>query len=257
MLMKETLLHGAGLDLQASWPAHIPDEQWETYRKIIRLAKDRRLHFSLGGAFAMAAYTSRWRNSKDMDIYVQPADRDAMVEVLTAAGLDDFYERLPYDRGWIYRGCRGDVIVDVIWAMANRRAHVDSTWIEEGPLVKVRQEWVRVVPPEEMIWAKLYVLQRDRCDWTDDLNFLHAVGPTLNWNHLFDRLGDDAPLLGGLLMIFAWLSPRRARELPPWLWERLRMPGPPRQGSDEQEAGRARLLDSRPWYYAQQEAEAA
>jgi hypothetical protein len=45
----------------------------------------------LGGAFAMAAYTGRWRNTKDMDLFVLPSQRDAMVQLLTELGFQDYY----------------------------------------------------------------------------------------------------------------------------------------------------------------------
>jgi hypothetical protein len=43
---------------------------------------------------------------------------------------------MPYDRGWIHRLFRDDVIVDVIWSMANCRAAVDEDWFRYArPLV--------------------------------------------------------------------------------------------------------------------------
>src|SRR5260370_18242820 len=105
--------------------------------------------------------------------------------------------------------------------MANYKNDVDDRWLTAGPEVTMRGEIFRLVPPEEMIWAKLYVMQKDRTDWPDVLNILYAQRKTLNWRHLLERLGEDAPLLYGLLTIFRWLCPNLATELPAWLWREL------------------------------------
>lgn len=236
------------LDRRPAWPEEIPDEQWSIYKRVLDAARARGLRFAGGGALAVAAYTGHWRNTKDLDLYVLPQDREAMIEVVTEAGLSDYYDELPYDRSWIYRANRGEIIVDVIWAMANGRAQVDEVWIAEGPQVDVRGELLRVVPPEEMIWSKLYVLQRDRCDWPDVLNLIYATGPTLDWDHLLDRMGEDAPVLTGVLSVFSWLCPGRVSELPDWLWERLPSPGPQRGSPPDIIRRRVDRLDTRPWF---------
>ena len=232
-----------------AWNGHrVPDEQWQVYRAVIRAARTRGLRFALGGAFGCAAYTGRWRNTKDLDLYVLPEDRTAMIEVLGQAGLADYYERQPYDRRWIYRGHREDTIVDVIWAMANQRARVDLKWFSAARPMRLREERVKVIPPEEMLWQKLYILQRERCDWPDVLNILYAVGPQLDWKHLLERLEADGPLLRGVLAVFAWLCPGRAAALPPWLWERLRTAPPAGRQAPDVDLERIALLDSRPWF---------
>jgi len=228
-------------------PEMIPDEQWSVYRRVIDGARTRGLRFALGGGLAVSTYTGRWRNTKDLDLYIRPQDREAMVETLRRAGLSDYYEQLPYDRNWIFRGYRDGTIVDVIWSLANYRAQVDEAWVTRGPEVIVRGERLRLLPPEEAIWSKLHVLQRDRCDWPDVLNLIYAVGPTLDWEHLLGRVGEDAPLLSGLLSVFTWLCPGRAQELPSWLWKRLRLPDPPNP-APEVDRRRVNLLDSRPWF---------
>src|SRR5262245_55802902 len=177
---------------EVAWAHLIPEADWRLYHLVIEAAQARGLRFALGGGFAFSTYTHRWRNTKDIDLYILPADRNEFIELLSAAQFADYYPHLPYDRGWIYRGYREGVIVDLIWAMANRRAETDDVWVSQGLEVHVRGVDVRVIPPEELIWAKLYVVQADRSDWPDLLNLLYARGATLNWAHLLDRLGDDA-----------------------------------------------------------------
>lgn len=232
------------------WTEAIPDDQWSVYQKVIAAARAQGLHFALGGAFAVATYTGRWRNTKDLDFYVLPQDREAMIAAVTSTGMQDYYDQLPYDRSWIYRAHHGDIIVDVIWAMANTPIDVDEAWLARGPQIDLRGELLPIIPPEELIWAKLFVLQKDRSDWPDVFNLLYATGPQLDWEHLLARLGaEEAPLLIGALNVFAWLSPHRARQLPTWLWDRLRLPVPDEDPLPEATMRwRAALLDSRPWF---------
>jgi hypothetical protein len=225
----------------------LPSEQSSIYCRVIQAARRERVPFALGGAFAFGVYTGQWRNTKDLDIYVQPHHRDAMLDVLARSGLHDYYTQLPYDRSWIYRSFTDHTIVDVIWSMANQRAVVDEVWITNGRETALNGESVRAIPAEELIWAKMYVLQRDRCDWPDVLNVIYAAGPSLNWSRLLDRLGRDWPLLRSVLVMFTWVAPGRARALPAWLWERVELaaPGPSSHDTDELSI---KLLDSRPWF---------
>ncbi len=240
------MLHPAKEDdmlLHGRWKELIPREQWSVFRRVLEEARAKKLDFAFGGAFAVATYTGKWRDTKDMDLYILPGDREEMKAALAAAGLTDYFPVKDYDRSWIYRAHTGDVIVDCIWSMANHRTDVDRAWLTRGPVVEFGGENVHVVPPEELIWSKLYVLQRDRCDWPDVLNIVHAIGPELDWERLFHRLNSDAPLLDGILSVFRWLVPDRAAQLPSWLWKRKRKKPRLPAGCE-----RVRLLDTRPWF---------
>src|SRR5262245_227373 len=78
-----------------SWGDAIPADQWRLYKQAIEGARNDGIPSLLGGGFGLAAYTSRWRNTKDMDLYVRPKDAPALVNVLTKAGFTDYYDTLP------------------------------------------------------------------------------------------------------------------------------------------------------------------
>jgi len=234
--------------LRSPWESRIPDDEWAVYRQVIREARSAGTRFAFGGAFATAVYTGHLRNTKDFDFYILPEDRDRMKEAISRAGLHDYFERLPYDPSWIYRASRGDVIVDAIWQMANQRALVDSEWLSRGPEVTVRDECLRAIPIEELIWSKLYILQRERSDWGDVVNLIDACASSIDWDHLINRLADDVPLLSAALLVYGWLAPDRAGNIPARLWSRLALPPPHRNSDPELPRRRASLLDSRPWF---------
>jgi hypothetical protein len=234
--------------LQFRWAETISPGEWAIYSTAIEAMRRSGVGFLLGGGFALAAFTGRWRDTKDIDFYIRPSDRDRVVAALAEAGFEDYYDRLRYDRKWIYRSVQSNVIVDIIWSMANQRAQVDDLWFERAGNVTIRGEELRVLPREEFIWCKLYILQRDHCDWTDLFNLLYASGPEIDWDHVIARLEDDTPLLKALLTVYGWLCPNHVRKLPRSLWSRLKMPlplAPLRRGRV-----RSRLLDTRDWFAA-------
>ncbi len=228
----------------ADLTAIVPLKQWRLYRPALEAALAEGPDFAVAGGLAFSAYSGRKRNTKDIDVCVRPSDRQSMIDHLTQAGFEDYYEREKYDRKWIFRGWKDGTIVDVIWQMANYRTQVDDLWLTRGPKVRLHGCHVRLLPPEELIWSKLYVLQRERCDWPDLLNIVHAVGRELDWNYLLARIGPDAPILGGLLNVFGWLCPDQARQLPARLWSRVGLKKPSSLPDDH----RVQLLDTRDWF---------
>jgi len=228
-------------------PELFTDEEWSIYVSAMQAAQQAKIPFMVGGAFALGVYTNRWRPTKDVDLLILPRDRDAMIDAITKAGFKDYYDQLHYDRGWIYRSTRDNYIVDVIWRMANRRADVDDQWFENAPSVTVRDAVFKVVPPEELLWHKLYVLQRDRCDWPDVLNLLYAVGPKLDWKYLFGRMEPDLPLLNGVLQVFSWICPGRVSALPDWVCERFNLQHCDSVSPDMVEQN-INYFDSRDWF---------
>jgi hypothetical protein len=223
-------------------------EKWPIYRGVIKKAQERGIPFAMGGGFAQMAYTGWPRAAKDVDIFLLPRDREAMIAIVTEEGLHDYYDEKPYDRGWIYRSTKDDVIVDVIWTMANRRAEVDCGWIERGPEIAVDGARFRLMPAEELLWIKLYIMQRDRSDWPDALNLLYTRGLDLDWTRVLQLLGDDRPLLGSLLSLFSWLCPNDIGNFPQWLWGEIGVQPECKPVDREVLRTRANWLDSRPWF---------
>ena len=207
--------------------------------------------FMVGGAFGLAAYTGRCRNTKDIDLFLLPEDRETAIHALTEIGCIDYYDQRAYDRGWIYRSTRAGIIVDMIWGTPNRRAEVTRGWLEHAPELNLREARVKVIPAEELLFIKLYVLQRDRSDWPDLLNLLYATSATLDWERVIRQLNTDLPLLTGLLSIFAWVCPNRIGDIPAPLRKRAGIIKPRRPASGP-DVDRIRLLDSRPWFAALQ-----
>lgn len=220
----------------------------EPFRSVLLDLERSGLPFAVGGGVAYSLYTDFFRQTHDLDLYVLPDDRSAAIAIVTHAGYGDYHDRAPYQRHWIFRGWQDGRILDLIWQMPNERASTDELWFKRARTVTLADHRLKIIPPEELIFAKLFVLQRDRCDWPDLLSIIHVQGRTLNWEHLLWRLGEDVRVLSGLLCMFGWLCPDMARAFPDWLWPRLGLapprPGPPCEIDDR----RVRLLDTRGWF---------
>ncbi|MBV9083565.1 MAG: nucleotidyltransferase [Acidobacteriaceae bacterium] len=229
------------------WPARLPQARWGLYKRVMTAARDRNVPFAVGGGLVAMTYAGQWRDTKDIDLYIRPGDRDRMIEIVRQAGMADYFERQPYDRKWIYRSYWKDSIVDVMWCMANQRAKVDDSWMD-GPQVEIDGLQVHLLAPEDAIWTKLYVVQFDRCDWPDAMNMLYALGTELDWHRFLSKVEPDAPLVGALLAAFRWLCPAKASQFPAWIWSELGLSDGAFKGPAICDSGRAHLLDTRPWF---------
>ncbi|RYG26611.1 hypothetical protein EON82_02670 [bacterium] len=244
-----TLSNPQGGDCQGENPLDlsdlVPEHEWAQYADLVEAAAWRNLPYCLGGGLAFSAYSFRRRGMKDVDLFIHERDKDAFIQLVNAIGYVDFYDTQPYDRTWIYRAYRNGVVLDLIWTLPNHRVDIDDLWFDRGPVARVHGHRIMLIPPEELIRAKIFVVQNDRTDWPDLLNVLACSGPTMDWNFLIERMAPDERLLGSLLAMFAWLRPDVAVTLPIDMWTRVGLL-PPEEVTVEED--RAWLLDTRDWF---------
>jgi len=223
----------------------ILEHEWSVYRDVIEAASWQNLRFCLGGGLAFSAYSERKRGTKDIDLFILKEDRAAFVELLSNIGYVDYHDREPYDQSWIYRGYLEKVVLDLIWCLPNHRVCVEPDWFERGAQASIHGQTVHLIPPEDVIRSKVYVLQRDACHWSDLLNLLEFHGDKLDWHYLLSKDISDMRLLGGLLNVFAWISPAKAQLFPEFVWGHVGLLPPTEKSTKED---RAFLLDSRDWF---------
>jgi hypothetical protein len=225
----------------------ISEEQWQTYAPVLQTAIDQGLDFAIGGGIAFSVYSGHRRNTKDLDLFMLPEAHRPFLQIMASSGFCE-YLAVPYDRTWSYRGESGGYIMDVLWGMLNGRGPFDREWVERGLPVTIHGMNLRLLPPEELIWAKLYIMHRDRCDWSDILAILLARGDQLDWAHLLSRLGQDAAVLGSILHLFRWLCPGGAAQLPSWLWQQVGLAAEQVGDAPQVDAARLALLQGENWF---------
>ena len=239
----------------APWGALIPPEQWEVLREGADAIEAANAPFLLAGALAIATYTGHWRNTKDIDVVIHGSDRERVIPALMHVGFEDYFDKEAYDRSWIFRGFKNGVLFDVIWALPNHRVGIDDAWFQRARKISLEGRAFMVVPAEELVRVKLYVMQRERCDWVDVLNVLAASVEDIAWPWLVDRMDRDLPLLHAALAIFNWMCPGRAHALPAWVRKQFALPRVDSADFQLTEERRVRLFDSRPWFALHQPAD--
>jgi Uncharacterised nucleotidyltransferase len=245
--------------MQMSLTEPMDAEQTELTRAVLTAANELGVPYVLGGALAVSHYGAPWRNTKDLDIFVPPADRQRVIDALTTLGFTDYYAVWPYDREWIYRGHKGNKIVDVIWQPANKVGVVEADWRERAAPGELAGAPTWFASPEDLIWLKAFIVQRERCDWPDILNLITASEGRLDWRGLVDRFGPHRVLLRAVIDLFDWACPQHTAYVPVAIRRELAQLGYKHHGAEdehrnghrapeEEDGGRWRLLDSRPWF---------
>ncbi|HEU4753223.1 MAG TPA: nucleotidyltransferase family protein [Armatimonadota bacterium] len=223
-------------------------EEHKWFSRAIRALNREGVPFLVAGAFGLYHYTGFWRGTKDLDVLVLPQDREAAIEAVTGVGMRDMFDQEPYDRAWIFRTTRDGVIFDIIWRLANKADDVDQTWFDHASSGEIEGEPVRVVSAADMCWMKLFVFQRNRCDWPDIINVIRGTKGSLNWQHLLDQVGPHWRLLAALTDIFDWVCPADRPYIPDWF--RKELDRRRHQDSDAAAECRNDLFDTRPWLTA-------
>jgi hypothetical protein len=178
------------------------------------------VEYLVGGAYALARYTGVVRHTKDFDIFTRPRDRDRVLEVLAARGCRTEVT-FPH---WLAKAyCRdgsGDFI-DVIYGSGNGVVAVDDEWFEHSAAGEVLGCAARLCPPEEIIWSKAYVQERERFDGADIAHLLRAGAHRLDWPRLLRRFGPHWRVLLGHLVNFGFVYPGERDKIPAWVMDEL------------------------------------
>jgi hypothetical protein len=184
------------------------------YRKVMRDAAASGCPFLVGGAYALRVHTGIVRDTKDLDLFVHPRDMEAIVRHLAAAGHATKIVA-PHWLGKVGREEEGDAFVDLICSSRNGIARVDAAWFAHAHPARVFDTDVKVIPPEEMIWSKAFILERERFDGADIAHLLRHRGRTFDWRRLLDRFGDEhATVLYCHLLLFRFIFPAEKEAVP-------------------------------------------
>lgn len=178
--------------------------------------------FLVGGAYALNRYTGIERNTKDFDIFVREADRDRVLEVLAAMGCRT---EVPFPH-WLAKAYRDDGsgdFVDVIYSSGNGVAHVDDEWFEHAVEGDVLGCTAPLCPPEEIIWSKAFVMERERYDGADVAHLIHACAERLDWHRILRRFGQNWRVLLSHLVMFGFIYPTTRTKIPAWVMDELIM----------------------------------
>ena len=210
----------------------IPEEEREVYRRALQALNDAAVPYVVAGAYAIYEHTGIYRQTKDLDIFVEPA---ALVAAARALHDTGFVMRLE-DLHWLAKGFVGDNFVDLIYGMGNAVAFIDGDWVKYSRSGVLAAQPVRIAPAEELIWHRLFINERHRHDMSDIVHLLLCVADTLDWERLMRRIGPHWPLLLAQLQMFSYVYPGYRSNVPSWVLEQLIEQARANIGRDEEEA---------------------
>jgi hypothetical protein len=182
----------------------------EFYRNTLRRLHESGVPFLVGGAYALGHYTGIARHTKDLDIFVRPADVPRVLAVLQRAGCRT---EVTFEH-WLAKAFAGDDLVDIIYNSGNGLCPVDDAWLGHAEPGEVLGVPVRFCPAEEMIWQKSFIMERERFDGADVVHLIRARGPRLDWGRLLGRFGPHWRVLLSQLILFGYVYPVERDRVP-------------------------------------------
>lgn len=195
----------------------IPEDERVVYREALRILNRAGIPYVVSGLYAIYEYTGIYRKTKDLDLFVEPSDVVSAARALKEAG---FYVKLEQSH-WLAKALRDDKQVDLIFGMGNGLAFIDAAWHEHARPGILAGEQVRMAPPEDLLWHRLFVSERHRSDVADILHLILCVGPQLDWQRLLERVRDAWRLLLAQIHLFDFVYPGHRTHVPHWLREEL------------------------------------
>ncbi|HET8627681.1 MAG TPA: nucleotidyltransferase family protein [Thermomicrobiales bacterium] len=183
------------------------------YHRVLATLRDSGVPFLVGGAYAYGRYTGLVRHTKDLDVMVRPGDCADALAALAAAG---YRTELTFHH-WLGKAFDGDALVDVIFSSGNGACPVDDEWFANAVEAEIFDVPVRLCPPEEMIWQKAYIMERERCDLSDVAHLLRSHGGGLDWARLLRRFGPHWRVLLSALILFGFIYPAERDLVPGWV----------------------------------------
>ena len=238
----------------------IPEEEREVYRRALGALNDAKVPYVVAGAYAIYEHTGIYRQTKDLDLFVEPPHVVAAARALKDAG---FVLRLE-DLHWLAKAFAGDRFVDLIYGMGNSVAFIDAGWREHSRPGVLAAQPVRIAPAEELIWHRLFINERHRQDMSDVVHLLLCVGDSLDWERLLARVGSHWPLLLAQLQVFSYVYPGYRSNVPAWVMEQLIEQARAQAGRDDEDADVTRgtmisrfsfAIDVREWGFCDPRAE--
>lgn len=180
--------------------------------------KNAEIPFVVAGAYALHVYTGIYRSTKDLDIFLKREHVERAMEALSAMS----FQTKMHDPVWIAKAYANDeYFADLIFSSGNGIAVVDDLWIDRAASGVVHGLPILVAPPEDIIWSKSFVCERERFDGTDINHLILARGKQMDWKHLMMRFEPHWEVLLAHLTFYRFAYPGQRDHVPQWVWEQL------------------------------------
>jgi hypothetical protein len=188
------------------------------YKEALDLLQESGSNFMLGGAFAMFNYTGIYRDTKDLDVFCKASEYPKIMKHFAEKG----YKTQLYDVRWLAKVFKGEYFIDIIFDTVNNICTVDDSWYEHAVEGEFAGCKVKFIPPEELIWCKIYVQNRERYDGADVNHIILKYGKKLDWKRIYFRLDRHWHILLAQILQFQFVYPSEFHDIiPKWLFDDL------------------------------------
>jgi hypothetical protein len=180
--------------------------------------KNAEIPFVVAGAYALHLYTGIYRDTKDLDLFLKREDVDQALDSLSQVG----FQTSMHDPVWIAKAyANNEYFADLIFSSGNGVAVVDDYWMERAHPGVIHGLPILTAPPEEIIWSKAFVCERERFDGADINHLILARGKQMDWHHLLMRFEPHWEVLLAHLTFYRFSYPGQRDHVPQWVWEEL------------------------------------
>ena len=183
------------------------------YRDVLHTLNAAGVPYLVGGAYGLACFTPVDRNTKDLDLFIRREDFEAVSAALAERG---YAAEMAYAH-WLAKVHQDDHSIDLIFSSGNGVAVVDDEWFVHARDGIVLGVPVRICPPEETIWSKAFVMERERYDGADVAHLLRDQAGHIDWPRLVRRFGTHWRVLFSHLVLFGFAYPGERDRIPAWV----------------------------------------
>jgi hypothetical protein len=188
------------------------------YREALEMLNQTGAAYMIGGAVALFHHTGIYRDTKDLDVFCKSTEYPKILKFFAEKG----YKTELTDVRWLAKIFKNDYYIDIIFDTVNNICRVDDLWYKHAVKATFQGCDILVVAPEELIWAKLYVQNRERFDGADVNHMILKTGKDLDWKRLLSHMEQHWHLLLAQLIIFQFVYPADFHEIiPRWLFDDL------------------------------------
>ncbi len=199
-----------------SRPILKPDQR-RVYSQTLRALNKSGITYAVGAAFARHAYTSIWRYTKDLDVFLKPEDLKTAMDALEKVG----FETEVKDGHWLGKAWKKGYFIDLIFGTGHGQLPIDEDLFQGSQKAEILGVQTYLVPPEEIIASAAYIAGRNRFDAGDIVHLIRGSKGNLDWERILHRLGDNYELLLWHLLLFDFMYPGHSDFLPQDLMVKL------------------------------------
>lgn len=185
--------------------------------RLLRVFNKTGIEYRVGGTCALNLYLDMCRHTKDLDVFCRPSDYPRLLQAAREAHFHTEVE----DERWIAKVKQGSHFCDIVFGSANSAAPIISQWFKEVHPAKIWGVNVNLLPPTEMIWSKVFIMDRVKFDGNDVAHLILKQYRHVNWKRLLTYMEAHWEVLLIHLLYFRYVYPTERHLVPKWLLEEL------------------------------------